>query len=531
MRGFWKKYHKWVGLCLTFFVLMFCLSGIVLNHRKAFSRFGVSRSWLPSSYHYDNWNNGIVKGTMPLPNGKVLVYGGAGVWLTDKYMSELTPLNDGLPQGIDNRKVSNVVRAKDGKLFLSALYGVFQLQGSQWKEVPVPLDGERVSDVALRGDTMVVLSRSFVYTAKAPYTTFTRHQLPTPKDYNPKVSLFKTVWQLHSGELFGLVGRLVVDAMAVVIILLCLSGIIWFFFPGMMKRRSKHHGNTRQMGKTLAFSAKWHNRLGRYTIILTLLLAITGACLRPPLMIPLAMTSTRPLPGSTLSSDNAFHDKLRAVRWDERLQAWLLSTSMGFYSIGDFNGDTPQALKGAPTISPMGINVFEPCADGQWLIGSFSGLFLWNPAGEDYVDYLTGRKPDLSGMRAFAGGTTASGYSRDLMGKEIVFEYGRGAVAKANDATTGASQQASSAQQAAAEKPSNNQQEASSPLPEMPEQLASQPMSLWNFALELHVGRCYSPLIGPFSSLFVFLSGTLLALLLFSGWLILHRREKKHKKK
>ena len=50
-----------------------------------------------------------------------------------------------------------------------------------------------------------------------------------------------------------------------------------------------------------------------------------------------------------------------------------------------------------------------------------------------------------------------------------------------------------------------------------PEVLSAIPMSLWNVALELHVGRCYSPLLGPLSDLFVFLSGLLITLVLL--WL------------
>lgn len=43
----WKKYHKWVGVVFALFMLVFCLSGIVLNHRQLFSHCDVSRSWLP----------------------------------------------------------------------------------------------------------------------------------------------------------------------------------------------------------------------------------------------------------------------------------------------------------------------------------------------------------------------------------------------------------------------------------------------------------------------------------------------------
>ena len=65
----------------------------------------------------------------------------------------------------------------------------------------------------------------------------------------------------------------------------------------------------------------------------------------------------------------------------------------------------------------------------------------------------------------------------------------------------------------------------------MPELMKEQPMALWNFALELHVGRCYSPFIGPLSVLFVFLAGLLLTLTLISGYIIMNsKKKKKHKK-
>ena len=57
-----RWWHKWGGLFFTFFLLMFCISGIILNHRKAFSPFDIPRSILPKAYHNDNWNLGAVKG-------------------------------------------------------------------------------------------------------------------------------------------------------------------------------------------------------------------------------------------------------------------------------------------------------------------------------------------------------------------------------------------------------------------------------------------------------------------------------------
>lgn len=63
----------------------------------------------------------------------------------------------------------------------------------------------------------------------------------------------------------------------------------------------------------------------------------------------------------------------------------------------------------------------------------------------------------------------------------------------------------------------------------MPEILSHAKMSLWNVALELHVGRCYTPFLGPVSDLFVFLSGLLISLVLLSGFIILHRQKRKRK--
>lgn len=492
-RGFWTKYHKWAGLVFCFFILMFCLSGIVLNHRQLFSGCEVSRWCLPKAYHYDNWNNGIVRGTFRLSDGRLLMYGNAGVWRTDSCFSCFTPMNAGLDDGIDNRKISNVVQTHDGHVWCAGLYAVYRLNGDSWQNIPLGYDAGRIADITTRGDSLVVVSRSHIYTALSNELRFTRHELKTPQGFEPQTTLFRTVWLLHSGELFGTVGKLVVDVLAIVIIVLCLTGLVYTFVPKMMKRRAKAKKGVKAFAATLKYSVKWHNKLGASLIVLTLLLTVTGMCLRPPLMIPLAMSKVKPLPSSTLSSDNAFNDKLRALRYDETTGKWLLSTSMGFYALDDFDS-VPTEIKNAPRISPMGINVFERADSAEWIVGSFSGLYRWNPSSDKLVDYFTGKAP------ANGHGRPVSGYSRHLVfGDVVVFEYGGGAKSVGTH---------------------------SRPLPQMPEELTAQPMSLWNFALELHVGRCYSPFLGPVSVLFVFLSGLILTLILLSGYIVYRRRKR-----
>lgn len=174
----WKKYHRWLGLVLSVFMLVFCVSGIILNHREVFSGCEVSRKWLPASYYIKNFNNGVVKGTVVKKSAahslssencdSVLVYGCAGVFLTDSRLSTWQDFNAGLPESIDERNVRHVVKAKDGSLWCAALRDVYRYDENshRWKKVELPGNEERIMDVALAKDSMTVvaLTRSRVFT-------------------------------------------------------------------------------------------------------------------------------------------------------------------------------------------------------------------------------------------------------------------------------------------------------------------------------------------------------------------------------
>lgn len=320
---------------------------------------------------------------------------------------------------------------------------------------------------------------------------------------------------MHSGAFFGLTGRLVVDAIAIVLIILSLTGIVLFVLPYRIRRQKRLLANGLQdkklkeselnpteikermkvLGKRMVWNAKWHNKIGYTTIILTLWLAITGMCLRPPLMIPLALNKTE----QKIKDGNVWHDKLRAIRWNAAENNWLVSTSEGFLYVDRSFSQKPRLLdkNQTPKVSPMGVNVFESDGKGGWLIGSFSGLFRWYPEQELILDYFTG-KPHHDNSMIPISSTLTSGFSKDFFGgRAVVFDYSKGADIPVST----------------------------------PELLSRTPLSLWNVALELHVGRCYSPLLGPLSDLFVFISGLLISLVLISGYIILHRRKKKSKNK
>ena len=576
-RTTWRKHHKWVGICLSFFLLMFCLSGIVLNHRAWLSGVDVSRGRLPAAYRFRNWNKGLLRGTLRWTEAKpsarqtmatgdssvhVLVYGAGGIWLTDPSGRAFADFNRGLPTGADRRSVRAMVRTAGGEVFAITPFGLFRLDRGQgqetpstsllnpeshgipvnpqvpdpaaqglpaspqasdsiphtsspaplanlkaarWISVPVPtLPGERLTDLAARGDSIVAMGRSRLYVACAPYDRFRTVELLKPADHDGRVTLFRLFWLLHSGELFGLPGQLVVDALALVLIVLIVTGWMYWLLPHRIHLLRRRGRDVRAAGRLMKRSLQWHNSLGRWTIVLTLLLCFTGWCLRPPLLIPLALTSVPPPPGTTLHSANPWRDKLRMLAYDESAGDWLLSTSAGFYALRTWD-DVPQTVTaGAPSVSVMGLNVLRMDPQGRWLCGSFSGLYVWDrQAGQSWaygaepVEQSSSASSDPTiapsnpshGASPSSGQQSTAGYSSDFLVGPVVVDYSSG-----TDLIT------------------------------QPQRLSTLPISLWNLALEVHTGRIY---LGSLATLFfVFIAGAAALWCLWSGWKLRRRKSK-----
>lgn len=468
----WRKHHKWLGLICAFFLIMFALSGLVLNHPRLFASVNVSRSLLPASYRYTQWNRGLLKGTLKW-RGKVLIYGNNGIWMTDSMGVGLKDFNRGLPTGADYRQIKRLCLTPQQQLFALGQYGLYRLQADgNWHEVALQNDAnERLVDMSLQGDSLVIASRSMLFCAAPPYKQFHPMTLLPPQGYDGRVSLFRLVWLLHSGELFGIVGVLVVDAIAFVLIFLSLTGVVYFFLPRM--RRNKHP-------KAMRWLLQWHNHVGRLSIVCTLLLSFTGWLLRPPALIAIASSRMAPLPFSTMDSENAWHDKLRSLQYDATQGDWLLYSSEGFYALKTLKS-TPKPEPVQPPVSVMGINVEEKDAQGRWLIGSFSGMYRWDRAQGYATDYFDGGPMQpVSGPPI--GANAVAGYSNDFKVGALVADYNVGTAR----------------------------------LP-MPQWMQTLPMSLRNVALEVHTGRIYT-FLSLLQVFYIFLIGLSVMWCLWSGW-------------
>ena len=288
------------------------------------------------------------------------------------------------------------------------------------------------------------------------------------------------VRKLHSGELFGLGGRLFMDLIAIVMIILCITGIIFTVLKSSIRHSSPQHvaRKARQMKVDLA----WHNRLGRYLILFLLWVTVTGICLRAPMSSMLRKVSLSNLSSGVTS--NPYQDQLRGIRWDPLTSQWLLMTTKKIYHMKDFDS-SPQAFTHQPKMSSMGITVFQRM-DRTWLIGSLSGLYQLNTMTGEAKEYplpfvhhaQVGKGPSIVGFCS-------------LHHHSFIFEKRSGAHPR---------------------------------LPKMPEALKRQPISLWNVAVEVHTGRIFAAFLKKAVSGYVPVCGLLLVILLITGWKVGKRK-------
>ena len=326
-----KKLHKWPAIVIAFFAILFAFSGIVMNHRQLFSPVDVSRNLLPNNYRYVNWNLAAVRGSEPIKPDSILIYGNIGIWNTDGNFETFSDFNQGFPKGIDNRKIYSLKRFKN-EFYAGTHMGLFHrsLNNGKWAKVNLDLQKERIADLALKDDTLLVLSRHYLLKS-TDGKNFEKIQLPEPVDYERKTGLFNTLWELHSGELWGLTGKLIVDLLGLVTIFLSITGLLHFFFPKMIKRRKRKQKSVKPLALATKKNLRRHNVVGYIFVLFLLINTFSGMHLRPPILIAIANKEVGIIPGTHLDSPNPWFDKLRRMQWDDDTGKYIFSTSKGFY--------------------------------------------------------------------------------------------------------------------------------------------------------------------------------------------------------
>jgi len=493
-----RKHHRWLGVVLLIVLILFSFSGIIMNHRKLVSGIGIDRKYLPRNYSYHDWNFAAVRSTEKFSNDSILVYGNIGVWLTDSLFSQFTDFNIGFPKGVDNHKISKVLKLNDSLLAAGSLFGlhIYDTTIKHWEKVTLPENEENVVDLLLRNDTLLVLTRSNLF-ASTNYQTFKRIDLPAPAGYDNKVGLFKTLWVIHSGAIYGLAGKLVVDFVALVMVFLSIGGFIMFVNKKKLKNKEHREHKRKILKRQYQWNLKWHNRIGYLTIVLLIITTATGIFLRPPLLIPIAEAKVGKIPYTELDTPNPWHDQLRRIIYIEKEDRYIISTVEAFYYTDDHFNSMVRFEK-QPPASVMGVTVLEEKGDHTLWVGSFEGLFSWNYKTDEIIDLIDNTRwirPTKKGHPV--GAHKISGYAAHVGNHPLIFDYDKGTNSTFNK-----------------EK-----------FPAMPKEVIDKnPMPLWNVAQEIHTGRIYQFFMGDFYILVVPLTGLFTLYLNISGFIIWYKR-------
>lgn len=500
-----RKYHKWPSLIIGLFLILFSLSGIVMNHRQFFSGVNVSRKLMPPVYSYKNWNLAAIKGSIPIDAKRQLIYGNIGIWETDSAFSQFSDFNQGLDRGIDQRKIFTMLMTSNQQLYAGSLFGLYSYNPacSLWQKLELPEDNPRVVKLLDYKGQLWVMTRDHIYTMDTLKNKgeFKKITPGIPEGADGKVGLFTSLWVIHSGELLGIPGKLLVDLVGLILIFITLSGFYYTLLPNFAKRIQT--SLRLKLQKFNRSSIKWHTKIGIYALIILLITVISGMFLRPPLLIPIANSRVNPIPGSVLDNHNHWHDKLRDFVIDTANQRLIFSTSEGFFETNLETDHYCRPFNIQPPVSVMGITTFETMNDGALMVGSFSGLFRWYPDKNFVIDMITGKTISETKQGNPFGATAVSGViSRNKVPVAIV-SYDAGWI------------------------PLIPNQFA----PKMPADIAETPLSLWNVALEIHTGRIFSVLLGDFYILYVPLMGLTTLLIIITGSIMWYRARKRRKKK
>jgi hypothetical protein len=502
-----KFLHRWLGIVAALLIILFAVSGIVLNHRSFFSGVDINRKYLPPTYKYHNWNLAAVKSATEIAPDSILIYGNIGIWLTDSTYQQYKPFHSQLLKGIDNRRTSRIIKSKLGTVFAGTMSGLYYLKENSWQQIDLPIKEKRITGITENSNGIWVLTRSHLLQITGNPGNFNAElvSLPFPADFKRETSLFRALWVIHSGKILGLPGKLLIDFLGLIMIFLSVTGIIWFIAPDMMKALRKRVATRKRFARINRFSLKWHTKLGIWLLPLLIILTLTGMFLRPPLLIPIVRLSFPSIKYTILDHPNPWYDKLRDIQYDRLNQEFIISTSDGFYIAQTSFTDSLRPIRIQPPISVMGINVFEQPRDGEFITGSFSGIHYWIPSENLIKDYITGMPViPQTGMANPFGSIPVAGYIDRNDKGELLFDYNAGIVSLSRGFQA----------------------------PTMPKTINSHsPMALWNLALEVHTGRFYSFIVGKFYILIIPLAGLVILTILISGgilWWKQYKRKRRH---
>lgn len=223
LRFFLHRWHRRLGLVAALIVLLVSITGVLLNHTGELAlakHYPQQALWL---WPYpQQQNSGYVL------HDAVLYSSGEQVYLNQQVLDGCKPPLLGVVE-----KASDLWVLCSGQL-------LFLQQANLVENIDSSLLAQSLSAIALVDDEVFLSSGgqwlrldentlSLIPTQVIPERVFSTEILPAAYQQNRVISWQKVLQDLHSGRFFGHWGIYVVDAAALILVLLALSGFwIWY---------------------------------------------------------------------------------------------------------------------------------------------------------------------------------------------------------------------------------------------------------------------------------------------------------------
>ncbi|WP_054701890.1 PepSY-associated TM helix domain-containing protein [Desulfosarcina cetonica] len=485
------------------------ISGVLLNHPLMIRGISVPPGWLPPGFRHVNWDRMAMREVVFSPNDRstMMVGGRAGVWQSRDGGHTFSALGAGFPSSAYDRDTFCLLLTASSRppyLYAGTRSGLYRYDFKQahWQAIDRDHFGNvEIVDLVQRKDQLLVWTGSGCYildeTQARPvlHPTALRSDTPAPV----RAPLTRLLLRLHDGSVLGVPGKLMVDGVGLLLGFLSFSAIFIWFIPWRNKHL-KTRGNGSRLFRSLHM---YHRKVGIWAAVLLAIIALTGVFIRPPFRQTIA--GSRVPAGWLGKARSAVHgweriDRAVYLAQDDSI---LIATDNGFFKgPADFSRPFEKLVINLP-VGGMGLDVLDPLTDGRLLMGSFRGLYVWDPA--------TNAITNIRG-RSTAGGHNP-GKSVDRAVGAAIF---KGELLFWADYREGLKMVRSDAAQ-----------------PVMPPEIAAHAgLSLWHVLFLIHNGRIFQDWIGNYTGWIVPIGGIALVIVVLSGsydWL--HRKGVWRKKK
>lgn len=489
---FLQRLHKISSLLIVLYALWMAASGIFLNHPQVIKNLSFSNRIMPDNYQYRNWNRMSWRcAQFSTIDDNVLYVGGKqGVWRSFDQGQNFSPLTAGFPSASYEMDTFSLLLANDGKketLLAGTRSGLCFFGEEKWQKVEHPVLGKtKVVDLIQVDDLIFAFTDSLAFTADISQKDFSFRPFDLPRhDSSAKaMPLFRWLRTVHDGSILGLPGRLLADFIGLIIIFLSLSGLIIWYTRKQKRRRQK----TVFAGSLFSFNYRWHLKLGIVSALLVLILVFSGAFSFPPLLVTIVRLVTPACLIADKDSENPWREQIQRAAYLKSHRRLIIATRNGFFSGPlDHSREFLQLPETVP-VHGMGVQVLTNVGDNKLLIGSFSGLYLWDTENQMIMELKVrnkvgipdwGREIMVTGVAVFADEPI------------LVADYESGV---------------------------QSLRQHGKIYPRMPEIIASESrISLWHALFELHNGRIFEQYIGPLYWLITPLGAGVFFIIVVSG--------------